>query len=347
MVAPVRFGIVGLGWVARDYMLPALAAAGERVRLTAVVSLRPEDFAGLAPEVARFGDLTELLAADLVDAVYVATPNHLHRAQAVACLRAGVHVLCEKPLALTQDAVGEMRRAALDNDRWLVTAYDQRHHPAHRRMRELLRTGRLGTITQARIDYACWVPADWSGDNWRIDPGRAGGGAVIDLAPHGLDLLAWLLDDEITAVHCFLQNAVHGYGVDDGGVLSLSFAGGALATVTVAYNRPETLPRRRLEIMGTGGVLLAENTMGQTAGGALSFVDARTGRATDVPFPPREGPFGHQLLHFLDRLATNPGHQPDLRATQQQVALLMNALERAALPGEDAEPAVNTVAAGR
>ena len=326
MVGPVRFGIVGLGWVARDYMLPAIAAAGHRVRLTAVVSLREADFRGLEKDVRTFYSLDDLLAANLVDAVYIATPNHLHRAQAIACLERGIHVLCEKPLALSHEDVATMREAAVRNQRLLVTAFDQRHHPAHRAMRELIRAGRLGTPTQARIDYACWLPKEWSGDNWRIDVGRAGGGAVIDLAPHGLDLLEWLLDDALTDLHVYLQRAVQDYTVDDGGILTARFQSGTLASLTVAYNRPETLPRRRLELNGTGGLLLALNTMGQEAGGTLTFTSAATGIAEPIDFPPDEGPFTHQLLNFLDRLATAPTDNTELDVTLRHVTLLQTAL---------------------
>jgi predicted dehydrogenase len=307
-------------------MLPAIEAAGGRVKLAAVVSLSEADFAGLADDVQRFRGLDKLLTAEVVDAVYIATPNHLHREQAIACLDRGIHVLCEKPLALTAADVADMREAAVRNRRLLVTAYDQRHHPAHRAMREAIRAGKLGTPTQARIDYACWLPKEWSGDNWRIDPIRAGGGAVIDLAPHGLDLLEWLLEDEITDVHAFLQSAVQDYTVDDGGVLSVRFRSGTLATLTVSYNRPETLPRRRLELMGTGGILLAENTMGQDEGGQLTYIDAKTGHSEQLDFDPNEGPFNYQLLHFLNRIATKADDNSELEVTLRQVRLLENAL---------------------
>ncbi|NJC28160.1 Gfo/Idh/MocA family protein [Neolewinella antarctica] len=326
MVKTTRIGIVGLGWVARDYMLPAIAAAGERAELTAVLSLREEDFADLPNSVRCFNNLDEFLAADLVDAVYIATPNHLHREQTIACLDAGLHVLCEKPLALTPDAVSIMKGAAERNQRLLVTAYDQRHHPAHREMRNIIRAGKLGTITQARIDYACWLPKEWSGDNWRINRKKAGGGAIIDLAPHGLDLLEWLLEDPIAEVHCFQQSLVQNYSVDDGGVLSIRFESGTLAAQTVGYNRPETLPRRKLEIIGTQGMLTAENTMGQDAGGQLTFTDAETGTTENIPFDAKTGPFTHQLTNFLDRIHQAPTDNTELEATLRQVNLLHRAL---------------------
>ena len=329
MVKPLRFGIIGFGWVARDYMLPAIKAAGERVKLTAVVDLRPEDNHDLGADVQWFTDVNSLLNADCCDAVYIATPNHLHEPQTIACLNAGLHVLCEKPLAMTRDAVQRMAGASTSNQRLLVTAYDQRHHPAHRKMRELIREGRLGTITQAKIDYACWLPAEWSADNWRIDRSKAGGGAIIDLAPHGLDLLEWLIESPIEHVHCFAQHRVQDYTVDDGGVLSICFKNGVIASQTVAYNRPETLPRRLLEVIGTSGQLRAENTMGQDAGGTVTFISAKDGSQEPVNFDTTVSPFTNQLVDFLDRIDNAPTGNRDLAATLRQVDLLQRALRRA------------------
>ena len=323
-----QIAIIGFGWVARDYMLPAIAAHADAT-LCAVVSVRPADFEGLDRSVACYTDAAAMLASERPDAVYVASPNHLHAAHVLLCARAGVDVLCEKPLAATYADAERLVHAALDAGIAFATAYDQRHHPAHHLMREVIAAGQLGTITQARIDYACWLPADWSADNWRIDQAKAGGGAIIDLAPHGLDLLEHLLDSTITDLHCYEQRAVQDYPVDDGGILTARFANDALAALSVAYNRPETLPRRRLEITGTQGMLLAENTMGQTPGGTLTFIDAATGRREALAFDTTTGPFYHQLAAFLHYRKTRDGRNPkeDLRLAKlldQAIAPALN-----------------------
>ena len=181
-----------------------------------------------------------------------------------------------------------------------ATAYDQRFHPAHLMMRKLIERNALGTITQVRLDYACWLPKNWSSNNWRIDPEKAGGGAVIDLAPHGLDLLETLLDDKIENIALFMQSQVQDYTVDDGGVLLLRFQSGILGTLHVGYNRPDNLPRRKLEIMGTEGVLTATNTMGQDPGGTITFTEAGDGKSYPVDFDTETAPFHLQLANFID-----------------------------------------------
>ena len=170
-------------------------------------------------------------------------------------------------------------------------------------MGEMIASGALGTVCSARIHYACWLPPDWSADNWRIDPQRAGGGALIDLAPHGLDLLQVLLGERFSELHCLTQHKVWDYKVDDGAVLAGRFAGGALATLQVGYNCPDAFPRRRLEILGTKGMLQADNTMGQTPGGTLHWFGA-DGSSCDVTAPAdaERSPFELQIEAFSQSL---------------------------------------------
>ncbi len=312
MVDQLKLGIVGFGWVARDYMVPAIRQS-ERVVLTAVCSAHTSDMADLPAEVPQFTNLADMLRQTSVDAVYIATPNHLHGAQAVACLEAGRHVLCEKPMATTPEDAEAMVRAAQRSGKIYATAFDQRFHPAHRVIQQLVQNHLLGTITQVKIDYACWLPADWAPDNWRVDRSKAGGGAIIDLAPHGLDLLETLLSDRIVELTLYAQRAVHSYAVDDGGVLLLRFARGTLGTLHVGYNRPDTFPRRRLEIIGTERMLVAENTLGQDAGGTLRLFRANGERERRVPFNTKALPFEQQINDFADQilLGGSPQRTPD------------------------------------
>jgi 1,5-anhydro-D-fructose reductase (1,5-anhydro-D-mannitol-forming) len=312
---PVGWGIVGCGWVARDHLLPALRAA-PGARLVAACDRDPAAAARLAAghgadHGADHGalvttDLDALLAAPGLDAVYVATPNSAHRPVVAAVAARGVPVLCEKPLAAgVADAEAIVAACA---GTLAGTAFDQRFHPAHRRIAELVAAGALGTVTAVRIVYACWLPPGWSPDgrphdNWRVDPARAGGGALVDLAPHGVDLVGALLGDDLDTLHALLQRRVHPYPVDDGAVLAGRTAGGVLVSAHVAFNTADALPRRRLEVVGTRAQLVAEDTMGQTAGGRLTLVDAVTGTPTAVGFDTATSPFAGQLAAFSAAVA--------------------------------------------
>ena len=277
------WAVAGCGWVARDHALPGLLAAG--ADLVALHDLSVGAMDRMPVEALRTTDVHELLATPGLDAVYVATPNAAHRPLVEAAAAAGKAVLCEKPLAADVVDAEAMVAACARAGVLLGTAYDQRWHPAHTALRGLVPS--LGTVTAVRILYCCWLPADWTPDgqahdNWRADRSVAGGGAAIDLAPHGLDLAGVLLGEDVVELHALLQTRVHDYAVDDGALLHGRTASGVLVDLHVAYNTPDALPRRRLEVVGTRGLAVGVDTMGQTAGGSLQLL------APD----PRELPFG-------------------------------------------------------
>ena len=303
----IGWGVVGAGWVARDYVGPGIAASANG-RVVAACDLSPSALDAFLPahDIERTHSLDALLARDDVDAVYVATPNDAHLGPVRAAAAAGKAVLCEKPVARTLAEAEALLDAVREAGVAYGTAFDQRFHPAHVALREIIEDGALGTVTAVRIRYACWTGPDWAPDenphdNWRADPERAGGGAFLDLAPHGLDLTQVLLGEPLTDVAALLQHRVHDYAVDDGAALVARTAGGALLNLSVAYNCPDAFPRRELEVVGTRGRALALNTMGQTPGGALTLTDAEGGVA-DVPFDAEASPFRLQVEAFADAL---------------------------------------------
>ena len=323
----MRWGIIGFGWAARDFMAPGIKAAGGRV--VAVCDHDPAArSAAIKIGAKAYDDLSDLLSEGL-DAVYVATPNHRHRVAVEACLEARVPVLCEKPVAASLADAKAMALAACRSGVLLGIAFDQRHHPAHLAIKRAISGGAIGTPTAVRIVYACWLNRDWSAglrptDNWRVDPARAGGGAVIDLAPHGLDLVDLLLGEPAVALSCFLQRRVHDYDVDDGGMLVGRTARGVLFGLHVAYNMPEALPRRRIEICGTRGQIVATNTMGQDAGGTLEVVDAETGCRRPLAFDAARSPFEAQARAFAAAVRGEP-HDYDVTRDVAGLALLLSA----------------------
>ena len=297
----VRWGIVGYGWVARDYMAPGIRAAGHR--LVAVCDPGAASRAAAEAEGARAYDSLDRLVADPeIEAVYVATPNHLHRQAVEALAASGKAILCEKPMAASLGDAEAMAAAVARSGAFYGTAFDQRHHPGHRALRDRIAEGRLGTVTAIRIVYACWLGRAWAAcpgqDNWRIDPAQAGGGALMDLAPHGLDLVDYLLGESLMDIAALTQARAQDYAVDDGALLIGRTESGVLASLNVAYNCPDALPRRRLEIVGTKGLLTAIDTMGQTAGGTVTFTDGATGASEPVAFDADASPFTEQVRAF-------------------------------------------------
>jgi 1,5-anhydro-D-fructose reductase (1,5-anhydro-D-mannitol-forming) len=298
-----RWGIAGCGWVAQDYVGPAIAASANGT-LAALHDRSPAALsraAALFPSATPYPTAGDFLAS--IDAVYIASPNDAHRPLVEAAAAAGVPVLCEKPMATNLADARAMVAACERAGIAYATAFDQRFHPAHQHLATLVETGVLGTVTAIRIAYCCWVGPEFAneagGDNWRIDPVRAGGGALMDLAPHGLDLAATLLGEPLVDIAAMGQSRVHDYAVEDGALLIARAASGVLVQLHVAYNCPETFPRRRLEIIGTAAQAVAIDTMGQSPGGTLELTDAATGRRRIEPVPGAErSPFLNQVEAF-------------------------------------------------
>ena len=295
----IRWGIAGCGWVARDYVGPAIAASTNGT-LTALHDLSPASLAraaALFPDATAYTEPADFFAA--IDAVYIASPNDAHRPLVEAAAAARIPVLCEKPMATTLADARAMVAACEQAGITYATAFDQRFHPAHQHLATLVQAGALGTVSAIRIAYCCWVGPEFGGDNWRIDPARAGGGALIDLAPHGLDLASTILGEELVDIAAMGQSRVHDYAVEDGALLIARTAGGVLVQLHVAYNCPETFPRRRLEIIGTTAQAVATDTMGQTPGGTLELTDAATGTIRIEPVPGADrSPFLNQVEAF-------------------------------------------------
>ena len=298
----INFGVIGCGWVARDYGIPAITAA-ENARLVAVCDVDYENLRAIAPgeNLTRTTDLHEFLKTKNLDAVYIATPNDSHRFLTEKCAMAGKHVLCEKPMAVSYADALAMTQACSANGVSYATAFDQRFQARHLKLKSLIEADVLGAISMVKIHYACWLPADWCTDNWRVNRKIAGGGAFIDLAPHGIDLAQVLIGEKLTDFACFFQRKIHDYPVDDGAVGIGKFARGGLFSLNVAYNCPDEFPRRTLEIIGTKAMAIATNTMGQTPGGTLVLID-ETGKHEEIIVDDADdvSPFRRQIEVFAD-----------------------------------------------
>lgn len=263
----VKWGVVGSGGIARRRTIPEGFTGAANARLVAVCGRDPKANAALAEGwgVAAADSLDALLAMDL-DAVYIASPPDVHREQTLACARAGRHVLCEKPLALRVTDAEAMQSGCERAGVRLGTALMMRFHAQHRAALDLLRTGRLGRPVFARAQLSCWYPPITGA--WRQDRARGGGGALMDLGGHCIDLLEMFFGPA-RSVSCAANQIVHSYPVEDGAVVTLQFADAALGVVDTFFCMPDEASRNRLELYGSQGSILAEGTIGQGAGGQM------------------------------------------------------------------------------
>jgi len=223
----MRWGIIGLGDIAERNMVPALAMAADS-QLVSVLSRSMEKAKAFAAKhkVARaYDSMAKMLADPELDAVYIATPNNLHAEQTVAAAKAGKHVLCDKPMALTVADGERMIQACDSNKVKLGVAFRNRYHPAHLDTRRHVQAGVLGEIQYAKAQlFVGGVRGHWQG--WRRDPAMGGSGSIVGQAVHPVDLLRFLLDSEVTEVRCVTDELPPDRPVDEMTFTILTFRNG-------------------------------------------------------------------------------------------------------------------------
>jgi predicted dehydrogenase len=202
----VRWGFVGAGSVTQAKASPTGAFTQERSRVVAVARAdadRAEAYAR-ANGIDRAYATVEALCADPeVDAVFVCTPHHLHTDHVLAAIRAGKHVLCEKPLTITTEDGANVVQAAQQAGVVLAVAYYRRFYPVLETLKGVVESGRLGTLTTAQLVCRSHSipkrPVDGTlTPGWRTRVETAGGGTLTDVGSHRLDLLFWLLGDAVS-----------------------------------------------------------------------------------------------------------------------------------------------------
>ena len=189
----VQWGVIGSGGIARRRTIPEGLAKAAGGKLVAVYDVSGQANREVAAQfgAAECATEEELLARKDVDAVYIATPAHLHARQATAAARAGKHVLCEKPLGLTvaeaEAVVAACRKAGVT----LAVDFMMRFHAYHRAAKRMIDEGTLGRMVLGRAQLSCWYPPIPGA--WRQDPATGGGGSLIDMGGHCIDLLETFL----------------------------------------------------------------------------------------------------------------------------------------------------------
>jgi predicted dehydrogenase len=262
------WGVIGAGGIADRRTIPEGIKQAHGALLVAVMDV-DESRARAVGE--KYGtewhtNATELLGRPDVDVVYIATPVAHHYALVLEAARNGKHVLCEKPLALTIPEAMELIDACASHGVKLAVGYMMRFHGAHLKLREMIDSGALGQPVLARAQLTCWYPP--IAGAWRQDRRLGGGGALMDMGTHCLDLLEMLLGP-VEYVMADVSTQTHGYGVDDSALVMLRFASGAKGVVDTNFNVPDAAATNVLEVYGTRGSVVGEGTIGQSSGGRL------------------------------------------------------------------------------
>ncbi|HTS65952.1 MAG TPA: Gfo/Idh/MocA family oxidoreductase [Candidatus Acidoferrales bacterium] len=239
--------VAGIGDISRKRVLPAILAEPNSI-LAGIVTRDP---AKAEPYGAPgFTTLGTALRETTAQAVYIATPVFLHAPQTIEALRAGRHVLCEKPMALNYSEGQSMARAALDAKRTLAIAYYRRKYPKVERARQLIEAGAIGRPVFAEATSHDWYNPLGTPRAWLADPALAGGGPLRDIGSHRIDLMNYLFGSPIrAAVHG--SNLVHDLAVEDNATAVIEYASGVRGVVDVRWH--SRVARDEFRIRGTDG----------------------------------------------------------------------------------------------
>ncbi|BCW42687.1 1,5-anhydro-D-fructose reductase (plasmid) [Arthrobacter sp. StoSoilB3] len=303
----LKWGIVGASDIAATRMLPAIRSAGGSVQVVlSGSSARASRFASDCNIASHTDDLDWLLAQD-IEAVYISSTNEKHFSQAMRALDSGKHVLCEKPMALSVDeAVAMVELAA---DKYLTLAVNH-HIPSatlHRRVREMIDAGKIGTILAAQVSHAGLLPERLRG--WRLTNPEAGSGVILDLTCHDASVLNPLLGTPVSVSALAVNHAEWNLGGSADTAMTVieyvSPDGHAIVAQTFdsfAMEHGSTW----MTVHGTKGLLHASDAMTQESGGTITVLSSTGTEVTVVDS--EEDPYAVVVAAFQNAVVT--GEEP-------------------------------------
>ena len=322
----IRYAVVGAGWISQEAFMPAVAATGNS-RMQAIVSGRRATAQQLAdfhavPEVLDYADYDALLASDRIDAVYVALPNSLHADFAIRALRAGKHVLVEKPLATSLEEARAMIAAAEASGRFLMTAYRLHTEPATLAVLEMIRQGSIGDprfFSSSFSFQAALGNHRLKADHW--------GGPLQDVGVYCLNAARHVFAAEPVAVQAMASSPPNDPRFAEIGAslaVTLRFPEGKLAQFHCSFGSHMSEDYR---VIGETGEILVDP--GFRFESALRVTLRCEGRAEVVQTYPHVDHFAGQIAYFSDCILTGLPPEPDGREGLADMITLL-AIEQAA-----------------
>jgi predicted dehydrogenase len=321
--APVRYAIVGLGHIAQVAVLPAFAHARRNSRLAALVSDDRTKLAALSKKYGvertfRYGDYDACLAE--VDAVYIALPNSMHAEYTIRAARAGVHVLCEKPMAVTVDECQRMIDACREHRVKLMIAYRLHFEEINLKVVDLVRSGRIGEPRFFNSSFAMTVRA---GD---IRTRKAmGGGTLYDIGVYCINAARYLFRAEPIEVVALsvTSGAAKLKEVDETTGALLRFDDGRVAAFVTSFNAADVASYR---IVGTKGQVHVSPAYEYAEGLACEITIG--GKTTRKQIGKRDQ-FAPELLYFSDCVRRNREPEPSGEEGLQDVRIVQALYESA------------------
>jgi predicted dehydrogenase len=314
----VKVAIVGAGHVAQIAHIPAYVN-NPRAELVAIVDEDPVKGKKLKNQYgckSFFEDLTEMLNTVEVDAVDICTPNYLHAPMAIAALRAGRHVLCEKPLARNAAEAKLMVDMAKKSGRFLMVAMNNRFRDDVRMLHTFIQGGELGDVQIAKTGWLRRAE-DWHSRGWFTEKGKAGGGALLDLGIPITDIAVWAVGlKNPTRVTCSVYGKTGRRGVEESACAMVHFSGGACLILEVSWNLKTPKDVTYLQVFGSkGGAVMHPLTIHKAMHGHLVNVTPELSLRKNY----YKETYKQEIDHFIDCILQN---KPPLTTGEEAMAVL-------------------------
>lgn len=305
----VRYAVVGLGHIAQVAILPGFAHARQNSELTALVTGDPAKARQLSRKycveaVYSYKEYEKCLTSGTIDAVYIALPNSMHRTYSVAASKAGIHVLCEKPMALDEKQCAEMISAAAKSGTKLMVAYRLHFTKANLQAVKILKSGKLGTSRVFNSTFTMQVRKD----NIRLKR-SLGGGPLWDIGIYCINASRYLLRAEPEEVFAFdaASKDSRFKEIEESVSAILKYPQGRLAAFTCSFGASDV---SSYEVVGTKGSLRADPAYEYAEG--LEFSVKIGSRKREHAFA-KSDQFGPELVYFSDCILKNREPEPSGR----------------------------------
>lgn len=317
---PLKIGLAGTGAIARAH-LEAYLKYPEKVKLNAICDINKEAIAGFSKHIKvedAFMDFSKMLKDADIDAVDICTINDQHKIQAIAAAEQGKHVLLEKPMSTSLENCREIVHKIDKTGVTFMVAQDLRYLPHTQGVLKVIKEGELGPIRTCRYDSIMNQVRGLPAGHWMFDGERTGGGVLINLTIHGLDLLRYFLG-EINKVSAFCKTINHTNinGAEDFVNATLEFENGVIGSIYACNSTARTPWNMQYLIYGDHGCIYStppssiEKSVQQLGGVMISSRkkdnDGKTSRRGEyIPNEPSyelfqdDNPFTNEILHFAE-----------------------------------------------
>ncbi|MDR1465337.1 MAG: Gfo/Idh/MocA family oxidoreductase [Oscillospiraceae bacterium] len=330
LAQPVVLGIIGNGNMGSSHLNMYCNGEHRGIRVAAVADVNPDrlrDAQQKLPGVAVFDSADALIESGLCTAVVIATPHYFHPPIAIAALRAGLHVMTEKPAGVYTKQVREMNEAAAQSDRIFAIMFNQRSVPVHQKVRELVQSGKYGELKRV-----VWLICDWyrtqayyNSGGWRATWSGEGGGVLINQCPHNLDLWQWICGMPSAVWASCLEGKWHDIEVEDDVTIYAEYPNGATGVFITTTAEPAGTDRLEItldkaKLVMEGNRLTVTELSGSTKEHIFSAVQGfgNLSGETTVEDVPRLGASQHATVMNAFAEAIRTGDQGKLYARGEE-----------------------------